>query len=41
MISALHLLWIVPCSAAYGFFVAAIMAAAGDASRREEDEDAE
>ena len=30
MISALHLLWIVPLSGVCGFFVAALMAAAAD-----------
>ncbi len=36
MISALHLLWIVPCAALWGFSVAALIAASGAASRREE-----
>lgn len=30
MISALHLLWIVPVAAAFGAFIMALMTAAGD-----------
>lgn len=36
MISALHLLWIIPCSMLWGFSAAALIAASGAASRREE-----
>ncbi len=36
MISAWHLLWIVPSAVAFGIFIAALIAASGAASRREE-----
>lgn len=39
MISAWHLLWIIPCAALWGCCVAAFMAASGTARRREEGED--
>lgn len=37
MISALHLLWIIPLSASFGLFIMALMVAAkGDNKEREE-----
>lgn len=39
MISALHLLWIIPCAAMWGFFSAVFVVAAGNARRQEEGED--
>lgn len=39
MISALHLLWIIPLSASFGLFIMALMVAAKDDKEREEKEE--
>ena len=39
MNAALHLLWIIPCAALWGFSVAVFAVSAGNARRREEGED--
>lgn len=36
MISALHLLWIIPLSASFGLFIMALMVATKDDKEREE-----
>lgn len=36
MISALHLIWIIPLSASFGLFITALMVAAKDDKEREE-----
>lgn len=39
MISALHLLWIIPLSASFGMFIEALMVAGRDDKEREEKEE--
>lgn len=34
MINALHLIWIIPVSAWFGFFIAAVLRAAGDRNEK-------
>lgn len=39
MISALHLLWIIPLSVSFGLFITALMVAGKDDKEREEKEE--